>query len=107
MAQPLEFLDAGCPPLERRQLFGKAHDGVAEEESRVFSQFLSPTAAFLEMTVSLFFLGQHESVRLVLWTLSSLLARKSYRAALALTGAKFQFVGGACQSVETPEKNPL
>lgn len=79
---------------------------MAEEESRVFSQFLSPTAAFLEMTVSLFFLGQHESVRLVLWTLSSPLARKRYRAALALTGAKFQFVGGHARVWKPQRKTP-
>lgn len=91
MAQPLELVDMGSPPLERMQLLGAACHGAAGAESRTDSQFLSPMAgAFLEMTVSLFFLGQHESVWLVLWTLPTPLAGKRCTAGLALTGAKFQ-----------------
>lgn len=62
-------------------------------------------ALFLEMTVLVFFLGQHESVWPVLRTLPSPWLR-SLHSSLGSVRGQLQFVGG-CQGVESSEKNPL
>lgn len=86
LARPLEFLDTRAPALWQKAASREARCGAAEAESRADSQFLRPPGSFLEMTVSLVFLGQCESVCLILWALPAPWARKRYRAGLVRGG---------------------
>lgn len=92
---------AAHPPPEESSFSGKPT--VEGEQHRL--SIPQSVAAFLEMTVSLFFLGQCESIWLVLCSPHPF-GWEGRTAGPTPTGAKFQS-GGACQAVETPEKNPL